>query len=262
MNAGTRLQQAIDRYVHDRTDEDGRQVFVLLVRYLAHDSDLAPEQEWDEESEFSDWEAELEEQMVRLLEGDTEPEHDLGSTPLDALAPEHVRDFLAWFLPRESATSDWIRRCGEELRHWFAWLHREGEWDGARRALFDRTVRETVEEAARASMLARILYYYVRSGCAMAPHVRGKRFTAFAEGHARVGSLDTDGMMLYFDGRDAPIGPVALPKAVLSYVREGDVLDVELGKREGRWYIVDSGPVYPSCVHVDAAEVQGLDKIA
>lgn len=258
-----RLQQAIDGYLQQREQagHDTSSVFSSLAQYLVHYSDLFQEPAWDEGS-LSEWEAELEEQMIRLLDGDTEVEHDLGALPLDGLEPAHVRDFVGWFLPRESASSDVIREHGAELAAWFGYLKERGYWSQERHLDFLATLHEVVEEAVRASVLARVLYYYVRSGCAMSPQARGKRFTSFAEGHARVSRVGEQGVCFHFDSQGHELGPVKLPARVLEYIRQGDVFDIELGLREGQWYIVDIGPIYPGCVYVDAEEFTGLHKIS
>ena len=263
MNMAIRLQQAIDNYLQQREQigHDTSSVFSSLAQYLVHCSDLFQEPEWDE-SNLSEWEAELEEQMVRLLDGDTEAEHDLGALPLDRLEPAHIRDFIGWFLPRESVSSDVIREHGRELGAWFGYLKKHGYWSNERHLDFLAALHEVVEEAARACMLARVLYFYVRSGSAMSPKVRGKRFTRFAEGHARVARVNGQGIHFHFDSQGHELGPVVLPDRVLEYVRQADVFDIELGQREGQWFIVDVGPVYPGCVYVEAEEFTGLHKIS
>ncbi len=261
-----RLQQVIDDYLHQRDEHESAYtattVFEHLVQYLVHFSDLFRDPEFDDAGDFSDWEENLEEQMMHLLEGDIEPVHDLGQVPLSRLQTGHVRDFMAWFLLRESASSDSIQTYAEELARWFAYLQDTHRWTPGEYLDFFTVLNEVTPEASRASRLARILYYYVRSGSAMSPHARGKRFTAFAEGHARVHAVDDEGIVFHFDSQQRDIGPVALPKAILELVETGDVFDVELGQRGEQWYIVDMGPVYPGCVYVEAEELQGLDKIS
>lgn len=259
------LQQAMDEYLQQRANTSAAQtaeLFEQLARYLVHCSDLFQDMDEDEQGEMSEWEDALEAQMMQLLDGDVEPAHDLGAAPLSRLHSGHVREFVGWFLLRESANSEMIRVAGEVLAGWFTFLRDRGYWPGRQFLEFDAMLKEVVPEAMRAAVLARALYDYARSGCAMAPEARGKPFDRFVEGHARAYALVADGVLFRFDSQQQDYGPVRLPDAILQLVREGDVFDVELGLRAGCWYIVDVGPVYPGCVYVEAEEVAGLDKIS
>ncbi len=264
------LQETMDDFVKHvgsgRRAQDASACLEALAGYLAHFSDLFGEHEPVEEELGEEWERELEEQMVRLLEGDLEPVSDLGNLPLARLDPEHIRDFLGWFALRETGDAATIRTWSRVLRAWFAHNVRRGWWSQADALAFRAVLDQVAPEAVRAARLAQALFHFVRAGIGGAPGHRGRRFSRFVEGHGRVSRLTDEGIWFRFDNAAAASGeepgPVRLPKPLLALAREGDVFDVELGLRGGEWQIVDLGPVYPGCVYVEAEAFEGLDKRA
>ncbi|MDX8401583.1 MAG: hypothetical protein R8K47_03025, partial [Mariprofundaceae bacterium] len=125
---------------------------------------------------------------------------------------------------------------------------------------FSELVRELLPEVTRAARLSRVLFHFARSGGGTPPRLRGQRFSRFVEGHGKVIAVDEAGIRFDFDGRDEPVGPVALPERLLAMVSRGDVFDVELGRRGDLWVLVDVGPIYPACVYVEPESFEGMDK--
>jgi len=257
----------MDRFVqHLAPDEDSSAQAELcleaLAQYLLHYSDLFQDQEFGDEAEIVEWEQELEEHMVELLHGDLEPTSDLGQLPLTALDPEHVRDFIGWFLLRETSDAELIESYADILRRWIQFLQTRHHLDQADYLGFVEVLDETTPMAIRAARLSRVLYHYVRSGGGMPPRLRGKQFSRFVEGHGRVVSLKENMLLLGFDNQDEQVGPIRLPRAICEMIEPGDVFDVEMGLRGDLWVMVDIGPVYPACVYIEAEEYQGLKKIS
>jgi len=127
---------------------------------------------------------------------------------------------------------------------------------------FIESIEETNDEAVRAVQAARLLFHYVRLGGGVSPRHRGKRFEKFIEGHARMSKLTKKSAWMKFDNNKMEIGPVSLPEEITRVLKVGDVLDIELGCREGNWLIVDIGPVYPNEVYVDADEFDIPEKLS
>ncbi len=266
-----RLQEAMDSFIGqsgtDARSVAGEKVQVdmcleTLAQYLIHCSDLFQDMEISEEPDFSEWEKGLEEQMVELFEGDVEPAGDLGPLPLSALDPEHVRDFLGWFVLRETSDAELIQAYAEVLRAFVDFVHTRGWWPEGRYQEFLETLAELAPEAVRAARLSRVLFHFVRSGGGMSPRVRGKTFSRFVEGHASVIRMEDKALYLNFDNQGEEIGPLALPSVIVDMVAMGDVFDVELGLRGDSWVLVDIGPIYPACVYVEIEEYQGLEKLS
>jgi len=267
MNLETTLQDAMDDFVQggqlpDATEQHAETCMDALAHYLLHYSDLFQDPEGEEEPDFAEWEENLEQQMARMLEGDVEPALDLGHMPLADLDPDHVRDFIGWFILRESGDAEVIEAYAEVLRSWFGFLVARGMWRREESVSFEQVIDEVVPEAVRTAKAARVLYHFVRQGGGVPPRLRGQRFSEFAEGHARVASIRQGALWFVFDNHEGEIGPVALPKVILNMVAEGDVFDLELGLRGDTWVLVDIGPIYPACVYVEAEEYQDLDKIS
>lgn len=241
---------------------DEEQCLEMLAQYLIHYSDLFQDTEFVDEADFAEWEEALERHMADLLEGDVEPSSDLGQLPLDALDPEHLRDFLGWFAVRESSNGELIQAYADVLQAWIEFVH-ERNWisPDAYRG-FVEELAEVAPDAVRVARLSRVLFHFVRSGSGISPRMRGKRFSRFVEGHGRIVTIDEHGILLDFDNMDEKIGPVALPQAILEMIEPGDVFDVELGMRGDIWMIVDIGPVYPASVYVEVEEYRGLEKLA
>ncbi|GAV20807.1 hypothetical protein MMIC_P1781 [Mariprofundus micogutta] len=243
-------------------NEMAEQCLEMLCQYLIHFSDLFQDIEFADENEFAEWEENLESHMVDLLEGDVEPSSDLGRLPLDALDPEHVRDFLGWFVVRETSDIDLIQGYAAVLQQWIEFIHTQGWWKKNEYIDFVEIMAEVTPAAERVARVARVLFHFVRSGGGIAPRLRGKRFSRFVEGHGRVNTIDDAGITMDFDAQDEIIGPLLLPKVILDLIETGDVFDVELGLRGDTWVMVDIGPVYPACVYVEVEEYQGLEKLS
>ncbi len=233
-----------------------------LTAYLLHYSDLFDDQEPPDEGEYADWEENLEAHMTELLQGDVESAGDLGQLPLSALDPEHLRDFLAWFLLRETGDAELIRQQSETLQAWVAFVREQGWWKQSEYLVFAEMLAEVAPAAMRVVRLSQVLFHFVRSGTGVPPRLRGQRFSRFVEGHGRVAAISDSAISLSFDNQGEQFGPLPLPRPLLEMIEIGDVFDVELGLRGECWVMVDIGPVYPRCVYVEVEEYQGLDKIS
>lgn len=265
------LQEAMDSFVQqlpiahkpeDETISKAEACLDILAQYLIHYSDLFQAQDMVVEADFAEWEEGLEQHMMELLDGDIETSSDLGSLPLDALDPEHVRDFLGWFLLRETSDAELIQAYADILQQWIEFIHARGWWKQGEYLGFVEALAEVTATAVRAARLSRVLFHFVRSGGGVPPRLRGKQFSCFVEGHGRVISLENNAIGLNFDNQDQQIGPVMLPHPIFELVEQGDVFDVEMGLRGDVWVMVDIGPVYPACVYVEVEEFQGLEKLS
>lgn len=260
----------MDRFVQARMRESGEagelaeECMEGLADYLLHYSDLFQDEFVEtEEPQLADWEEALEAQMSDLLEGDMESAPELHGLRLAQLEPEHMRDFFGWYLLRElgdDATG--IEAYAETVRQWLDFMTDCGDLDAPRRLEFLAVVNDMAGECARAARAMRLLFHYVRLGGGISPRLRGKRFSRFVEGHARVLELGAQHLMFGFDSRPERIGPVPVAREIAGLLREGDVLDVELGLRGDVWLMVDIGPVYPASVYVEAEEFGPPGKIS
>jgi len=233
-----------------------------LTTYLLHFSDLFDDQDMPDEGEYADWEENLESHMADLLQGDLEIAGDLGQLPLEKLDPEHLRDFLGWFLLRETGDAELIQAHAETLQAWIEFVCERKWWSQSECIGFTEMLADVTPAAIRVARVSQVLFYFVRSGTGVPPRLRGQRFLRFIEGHGRVTEITDDGLNLNFENQGEKVGPVLLPRPVLDLIEDGDVFDVELGLRGDSWVMVDIGPVYPRCVYVEVEEYQGLEKIS
>jgi len=262
------LQEAMDAFIRQSDSQTSEQVLryeqcmEALTLYLIHYSDLFDDQEFPDEGEYAEWEENLDAHMNDLLQGDIEPSGDLGQLQLKSLDPEHLRDFLGWFLLRESGDAERIRIEADSLKAWIDYIFSRGWWDPAEYLGFSEILAEVTPAALRTARLSQVLFHFVRCGAGVSPRLRGLRFSRFVEGHGRVSEITDGGLFFTFDNQGEQVGPVLLPRPILDMVETGDVFDVEMGLRGDSWAMVDIGPVYPGCVYVEVEEYQGLEKIA
>jgi len=269
MGVNITLQEAMDTFIgqqqgqsisSDKVQAD--MCLETLGQYLIHYSDLFQDPDFGDEPDFAEWEEGLEEHMMDLFEGDVEPSGDMGPLPLNELDPEHVRDFLGWFVLRETSDSELIQAYADILRDFIDFAHAKGWWDQGKYQDFLEVLAEVAPEAVRAARLSRVLFHFVRSGGGMSPRVRGKQFSRFVEGHARAVRIEKNALYLNFDNQGEEIGPLALPAPVIDMLAPNDVFDVEMGLRGDTWVMVDIGPIYPACVYVEVEEYEGLEKLS
>lgn len=264
----TPVQEAMDQFVVEAPSSKEassamERCMELFAEYLLHYSDLYQDDDDFDEGEIQEWEAALGQYVENLFEGDVEPVANLGSLAVSYLEAEHFRDFLGWFVLREPGiTSLEVESESRLLLEWVKFLHDKHWLDSERYISFLEVIQETMDEAMRAAQAARLLFHYVRLGGGVSPRHRGKRFDKFVEGHARVSKLARRSVSLEFDNNKMEIGPVSLPEEITRYLKRGDVLDIELGSRGGKWLIVDIGPVYPYEVYVDADEFDIPEKLS
>ncbi len=266
------LQESFDNFLlhlqHDdtvtpETLAQHERIFQLFSEYLIYYADLFNHDDAEESASLQAWEASLERFIDQLIQGDHELTPSLEGLALSSIDGEYLRDFIAWHVLRDPAVDSlMVQQAAETLLAWLddakahAWLDEKvlQHWQDI--------IQDTLPDAKRAAMAAHLLLYHVRLGGGISPRLRGKRFETFKEGHARIAQITEHELWLTFDNAPkAMIGPITLPKSILQQLRVGDVIDVELGKREGAWSIVDVGPVYPAIVYVAAEEMTLLDKI-
>jgi len=262
------LQETIDAFIRKTAADQSEalnhaeQCMDALTTYLLHFSDLFDDQEVLDDGEYAEWEENLEAHMTNLLQGDVEAAGDLGQLPLKSLDPEHLRDFLGWFLLRETGDAELLQACADALRAWGAFVHGRGWWTQSEYLGFSEVLADIRPAAIRVARLSQVLFHFVRSGTGVPPRLRGQRFSRFVEGHGRVSEINDHGLRFNFENQGENVGPVLLPAPILDLIEAGDVFDVELGLRGDRWVMVDIGPVYPRCVYVEVEEYQGLEKIS
>jgi len=265
------LQESMDAFVRALEADSqadlivalhAEECFEALAQYLIHYSDLFKDQDLSDDADYAEWEQGLEEHMAKLLDGDIDPVGDLGKLALDKLDPEHLRDFLGWFVLRETSDADVLHAYTKALIGWAEFMHAEGCLNKSEYLAFTQILAEVGLAAERTARVSQVLFHFVRSGTGLSPRLRGQRFSRFVEGHARVSEIENGFLHFNFENHGEEIGPVVLPQVVLDLIEVGDVFDVELGLRGDSWVMVDVGPVYPGCVYVEVEEYQGLEKLS
>jgi len=271
MNRLPILQESMDAFVRELTSDDqsdsnvllhAEQCFEALAQYLIHFSDLFKDQDLSDDADYAEWEQGLEEHMSKLLDGDVEPVGDLGQLALSKLDPEHLRDFLGWFVLRETSDAEVLHAYAKTLTGWVEFMHARGWWSQSEYLAFIEILADVGPAAERTARVSQVLFHFVRSGIGVPPRMRVQRFSRFVEGHARVSEIEKGCLHFNFENQGEEIGPITLPQIVVDLIEVGDVFDIELGLRGESWVMVDVGPVYPQCVYVEVEEYQGLDKLS
>lgn len=266
------LQETFDRFLFHLQKEEhaspksverSERIFDLFSEYLIYYSDLFQTDEIEDYASPQEWEESLENFVAQLTQGDQDNTPSLEGLPFERIDAEYLRDFIAWHLLREpSVDSLLVQHASETLVQWIHYAKTQ-QWLNENEAqIWLDTLQDTLPDAKRAAIAAHLLLYHIRLGGGISPRLRGKRFETFKEGHARVAQTTDSELWLAFDtDPKAMIGPVVLPKTILQQLRIGDVIDIELGKREDTWTIVDIGPVYPAVVYVAAEEMALPNKL-
>jgi len=261
----------MDAFIRDLTGQHQNEPHFLqhveeclaaLAQYLIHFSDLFKDQDVFDDDDYAEWEQSLEEHMAKLLDGDVEPVGDLGSLALDKLDPEHLRDFLGWFVLRETSDAEVLHAYAKALTAWVEFIQAQHWWSQVEYLSFAEILADVGPSAERTARVSQVLYHFVRSGTGVSPRLRSQRFSRFVEGHARVSVIEKGFLRFNFENHGKDIGPVMLPQVMLDLIELGDVFDIELGLRGDSWVMVDVGPVYPRCVYVEVEEYQGLEKLS
>lgn len=268
------LQETFDRFLLDLQNKNhaepetlrkSEQTFLLFSEYIIYYSDLFQNEELEEEGSAQAWEESLDNFVTQLMQGDHHQEHvpSLDELPLERITGEYLRDFIAWHLLREpTINSLMVQECSETLLHWLNFTHKHHWLSDATLENITAVIQDTLPDAKRAAIAAHLLLYHIRLGGGVSPRLRGTRFVSFKEGHARIAQIQPHELWLSFDSDPKKqIGPILLPETILQQLREGDVIDIELGLRNDAWNIVDIGPVYPAIVYVAAEEMALPDKL-
>ncbi len=266
------LQETFDRFllhlqnettINPETITQCEQTFQWLSEYLVYYSDLFQAEEIEDDSDTQEWETSLENFVSQLIEGEQDQPPSLEGLPFHSMNGSYLRDFLGWHLLREpSSNSLTVQYCADHLTDWVDFCFDHGWLQTEAHQHFIESLQTTLPDAKRAVIAAHLLLYHIRLGGGISPPLRGKRFEVFKEGHARIAALEKNKLWLSFDSEPKDkIGPVLLPEIILQQLRWGDVLDIELGKRGETWTIVDVGPLYPSIIYVEAAEMELADKL-
>jgi len=262
------MDQFLDLLCRDEKEifqrKDVEACFEMLAEFLAYYSNLFQAQEEPEAISLDDWEEALEGYVEKLFDGDMESAADLAGLTLSMLDGEHFRDFLGWYVLREpNVSSVMVQTFSSVLQAWIVFMY-EHQWlNCEQRDTLYGLVADVTVVASDAVTAAHLLLYYVRLGAGVAPRLRGKRFDAFVEGHARIERLDATQKTVFlgFDNQESPVVPIVLPLEIMNHLHQGDVLDVEMGQRGGQWIMVDIGPVYPACIYMEADELKVPDKL-
>jgi len=262
------IDQFLDRLRRDEEtsfqQKDAEACFDMLAEFLVYYSNLFQVQEESEEVSLDDWEEALEGYVEKLFDGDMDSAPDLGGLSISMLDAEYLRDFLGWYVLREpNASSIMVQTFSQILQAWILFMYQQQWLTPEQRDGLYGVVSDVSIAATDAAIAAHLLLYYVRLGAGVAPRLRGQRFEAFVEGHARIERIDTkqNTVFLGFDNQEAPVVPITLPLEILHYLHQGDVLDVEMGQRGGQWIMVDIGPVYPASIYMEADELKVPDKL-
>ncbi|MDQ6991620.1 MAG: hypothetical protein Q9M11_07815 [Mariprofundaceae bacterium] len=267
-----KVQDAMDQFLDslDQHDSDTYQrqdveaCFEMLAEFLVYYSNLFQDRTEAEATSLDDWEEALEGYIENLFDGDLDASPDLGGLFLNRLDAQHFRDFLGWHILREpNASSVMVKMFAQILQAWVMFMYNQDWLNDEQKTAWCDVLDDVMVDALDAATAAHLLLYYVRLGSGVAPSLRGQRFDAFVEGHARIETLDIEHKTVFlgFDNQKSPVVPIILPLEIINYLHLGDVLDVEMGQRGGQWIMVDIGPVYPASVYMDADELEVPDKL-
>ncbi len=167
-----------------------------------------------------------------LLTADTQELHD-----------GQVSNFLEWFLIRKVIGPAWLNTSAPGImQKYIKWLDKNGLLaEGAMDDVVE-TTKKAAKDLPRVEKAASLLYRLCDKN--------SKRFAVddfededYMEGYGKVIEISGDKIHLDYDGEDT--GPIQITKEIARYLKEGDTINLVVGRKGKLWYPLEVGNVYP-----------------
>lgn len=161
----------------------------------------------------------------------------------DMFGPEHilpnVDEFLSYFMVRKViAGKETLRAAGTVTSKLAAWLGEKGYASPDASASTAKEATKAAKLLPRAEECAQLLYEFAEEQAIEATPER--EFGHFTITRVEPGKLWLEGLL-----EEEPVGPVSVPRAVTDRCEVGWSMSLALGKKRGKWTIVEFANVYP-----------------
>lgn len=183
----------------------------------------------------------LDEKETQVLEEKQDEEEAFTSSfGADKLTPEVFSDFLGFFILEKTAGSEtFIKLAVRVMKKFTKWLNEAGYIDDEPTSDIREEIEEEGSEVSAVEKLSELISRYTET-------VPVRTYEELIEGYFSIQKIEKEALWLDEEmGMEADIGPVAVTKQIAAAAEYGWQLNLALGKYKGKWYIIESGNVYP-----------------
>jgi hypothetical protein len=151
-----------------------------------------------------------------------------------------IQEFLSYFMIRKVVSSSALmKNTRTVMRRFITWLKDSSYIDIQEFESFQAIVSDLKDDLPQVVELRDLL---VDEGNKNNLH----QFEAYEEGYFLIHKVEAGRLWLEdYMGSDLKIGPVVVSKTTSSLAKVGWAAYLKLGRRNGKWYIIESGNVYP-----------------
>lgn len=173
-----------------------------------------------------------------------ESKHGDGIEFCEIFGPEKIPgidEFLGYFMIRKVAGSkELMKNTGTVMRKLITWLKNHSYIENQDFKLFMETVNELKDDLPKVVEFKEAL-------SAVTNKNYSEQFESYQEGYFSITKVESGKLWLedYIDS-DLNIGPVIVSIQISSLAKVGWVINLELGRRDRKWYIIENGSVYPN----------------
>jgi len=175
----------------------------------------------------------------RLL-AESEGQSFCGLFGIDKLSAGRINEFLDYFLIRKVAGSKQLmKNAGVVMRRLVRWLKENAYIDEQGAARMAKTVAGLKDDLPKVHELAELLWEEAEAN----PF---SQFEEYEEGHFLIDKIEQGRLWLEdFYTEDRLIGPIIVSKRISKAAKKGWTLGLKIGRMMDKWYIIESGNVYP-----------------
>ncbi|MDY6971450.1 MAG: hypothetical protein SV775_03875 [Thermodesulfobacteriota bacterium] len=155
----------------------------------------------------------------------------------------HTSQFLEWFLIRKVMAPQWMMKAAPGIiKKYFKWLDEKGLLgEGVIEEVLD-TTKQASKDLPRVDKAAELLFNL----CS----INSSRYfdrvfddDAYMEGYGELKGMLEDKLYLLYEGER--IGPIQVTKKIAEHLKEGDTINLAVGRVGKKWIPLEVGNVYP-----------------
>lgn len=156
-----------------------------------------------------------------------------------------VANFLEWFLIRKVIGPSWLNTFAPRvMKKYIKWLDKKGLLaEGAMDDAFD-VIKKAAKDLPRVEKATFLLYKLCEKN---AYELYDEDFDEedYKEGYAEVTDIIEDRLYLQYEYEDEKTGPVQITREIAKLFRQGDTVNLVVGRKGKMWYPLEVGNVYP-----------------
>lgn len=159
---------------------------------------------------------------------------------IDMLSSMEIDDFMTDFMIRKVMAEKYLmKKTVTVMRRFSKWLKNNDYIDDEKFEIFYSTINEKKDDLPKAAELSDLIYDESIKN-------EFNKYNSYEEGNYVITKIKPGKLWVrdYMEGGDE-IGPVVVPKKITNLAKKDFYVYLELGKKGYKYYIVNSGNVYP-----------------